>query len=206
MSLMNETKYAPWRVFDLGNEAIYKDRGLVMDTYMDTKAVFEICNDLAISLTSKDDEQNHINFRRPMTECMGLVIPWVYGAKGYAMRGFGCVVRSCLTELSGLIFINQRVATNGLGPKRSGSFCRKLIFDQINRHLDQHDQNVGLKTNFYVISHVNLQSSVLGSLASIFARLMSIKNIIIYKPIHYHHFSLAFSLTSIQENTDFEML
>ena len=172
MSLMNETKYAPWRVFDLGNEAIYKDRGLVMDTYMDTKAGFEICNDLAISLTSKDDEQNHINFRRPMTECMGFNIPWVYGAKDYAMRGFGCVVRSCRTDLIGLTFANQLVATNGLGLKKSGSFCRKLIFEQINLHHVQYGQNGFFMANSCIISRVNLQSSFLGILAIIFARLM----------------------------------
>ena len=99
------------------NAAQQPGRGLVMDTYMDTKAGFEINSDLASSLTSKDDEQNHINFRRPMTERMGFNIPWVYGAKDYAMRGFGCVVRSCRTDLIGLTFANQLVATNGLGLK-----------------------------------------------------------------------------------------
>ena len=193
MSLMNETEYAPWRVFDLGNEAIYKDRGLVMDTYMDTKAVFEICNDLASSLTSKDDEQNHINFRRPMTECMGLAIPWVYGAKGYAMRRFVCV-RSCMTAPSGLTFANRRAATTGLGLKSSGSFCRKLIFEQINRYNVQDDCNGNLKTNFYIISRVNPQSSVLGSLASIFARLMSIKILFSINQsiiVHFGSFSIS---------------
>ena len=176
------------------NTAQHPCRGLVMDTYMDTKAGFEINSDLASSLTSKDDEQNRINFRRPMTECMGLVIPWVYGAKGYAMRGFGCVVRSCLTELSGLIFINQRVATNGLGPKSSDSFRRKLIFEQINRHNVRHGQNGGLKTNFYIISRVNSQSSVLGSLPSIFARLMSIKILFINQSISLSFRSFSVSL------------
>ena len=191
MSLMNETEYAPWRAFDLGNEAIYKDRGLVMDTYMDTKAVFEICNDLAISLTSKDDEQNHINFRRPMTDRMGLRIPCGYRAKGYAIRCFGCVVRSFMTDLSGLTFTNRRVATNGFCVERSVSFRRKLIFEQINRQNVRHGQNGGLKTNFYIISRVNPQSSVLGNLASIFARLISIKILFsINQSINVHFVSL----------------
>ena len=194
MSLMNETEYAPWRVFDLGNEAIYKDRGLVMDTYMDTKAGFEINNDLAISLTSKDDEQNHINFLKLMTECMGLAIPWVYGAKGYAIRGFVCV-RSCMTAPSGLTFANQRFATTGLGLKRSGSFCRKLIFEQINRYNVQDDCNGNFMANYCSISRVNPQSSVLGNLASIFARLMSIKILLsINQSINVHFGSFLVSL------------
>ena len=177
------------------NAAKQPGRGLVMDTYMDTKAGFKTFNDLASSLTSKDDEQNHINFRRPMTECMGLTIPCVYRAKDYAMRCFGCVVRSCLTELSGLTFANRRAATTGLGPKSSGSFCRKLIFEQINRQNVRHGQNGGLKTNFYIISRVNSQSSVLGSLLSIFARLISIKILLsINQSINVHFGSFSISL------------
>ena len=162
-----------------------------MDTYMDTKADIEICSELAISLTSKDDEQNHNNFRRPMTECMGLRIPCGYRAKGYAIRCFGCVVRSFMTDLSGLTFANRRAATTGLGLKRSVSFCRKLIFEQINRHNAQHGQNRALETNFYIISRVNPQSSVLGNLASIFARLISIKILFsINQSINVHFVSL----------------
>ncbi len=83
MVLKNESKYVPQgRIFSVAIRRKSGGRGLVMDTYMDTKPNVEPNRGRRRSVTIKYDEQIHITFRSLLAERTGLIIPCVYRVQG----------------------------------------------------------------------------------------------------------------------------